>query len=565
MKSSLSTDYGSPRHWERIIEFAAKHDVSRLVFWGDISIGFSRPYHYPKYPKLMPDNGKKKLELLRDHLIEVAEMTARAGMEFWHVFQVLDIPDAEHVRSVLPELFNEHGEPDMSGELAYQLLRDQLDELLELVPGLHGIEMWVMEGARVVIAGLRHQKLSTEEICARIVDTVYDHLVRSGCKLVVDLHTSGGDPISRQGLLKAAVRHPDIILSGDNVLGDYHLHLPFNTLLKQAAETNPVQVNFDLNAEYWGRNFVPSSALSQYAAHIEEARDLGAVYINGRVSTGHDRVYPHCNVLPSRRRFYPGLEGIGDATPLPSDLEITCTDTLGAFNAAFFCRRVRDKEVQPEEVVEDFLCREFGKAAVALVPAFMKLEGLLGKLFYTDKNYYAGQSHPPTPGLVRCYALQFHLTYPPGTDFPTPEVLAQTGKTTHVAFTGWPTPFGHKCAGTEAMIREKEEVLSEAEKLLQDIKEATQELSLEDRDFLIKQFSDLAFFAKAYRFLLEAHAHYFLEEAGRKQGELPEERRLKEVLEQIQAAADEWEARYPGGRYRMTETLRDWVKIMGQG
>jgi len=560
MKLSLDTDFGSPHIWERVIEFAHNHGVSRLVFWGDFTnTGFRPPYLYPKYPKLMPEDDRPKIERLRERLRHAAEMTICAGMEFWYVFQVLEIPKPEHVRTVLPELLNEHGEPEMSGHLVYQLIRDQLDELFDLEPRVYGIELWVMECASIRIADLKHQKLSTKEICAKIVETVHDHIVRTGRKLAVDLHTAGGDTATLQGLFEAAVHHPDIIVSGDNVIGDFQLHLPFNSHLKRAAKTNPIQVHFDLNGEFWGRNFVPTSALSQYAAHIEEARRLRAVYIDGRVSTGHDSWSPHANVLPSRRRFYPALEQVSDYAPLPNDLEISCMDTLGAFNAEFFCRRVKDPQVQPEDVIGEFLCGEFGGKAESIVPIFMKLENTLGKIFFTDKNYYVVQSCRFWMPVERTISLDVQLTSPPGTDFPPPEVLKSD---MIAAFAGWPTPLRHKSAGTEAMIREKVEALNEAEEMLKEVKRATQEFKPEDREFLIKQFEDLVFFARAYRFLLEAQAHHFLTKNGKKRGNLPNPVRLEECLNEVRKVASEWETRYPAGRYGLSETLLDWVKIM---
>lgn len=566
MKLSLSTDFGSPEHWERVIEFAHGHGVARLVFWGNYSqTGFAPPFLYPNYPGLLPDEQRTGIERLRECLRRAAEMTKQAGMEFWYVYQVLQVPD--RAVSTWPELFSLDAEPDMGGELVYQFLRDQQDELFALVPNLDGVELWVMECASVVIAALQHQQLSTEEICGRVVDTVYDSLSARGCRMTQDLHTAGGNTVTLQGLFQAAARHPDIILSGDNVIGDYHLHLPFNAHLVRAAKTNPVQVNFDLDGEYWGRNLVPTSALSQYAAHLEEARHLEAVYVNGRVSTGHDIWSPHANVLPSRRRFYPALAQITDDTPLPPDLEVTCTHTLGAFNAEFFCRRVQEPDAQPEETVRDFLQREFGDEATALVPTFMKLENTLGKIFFADGNYFVVQSVSMGPELAQQFALDAQLACSPGTAFPPPELQKREGGL--MAFAGWPTPLGHRCAGAEAMIRDKEEGLRDAQSLLAEVRTAAG-LKPEDRDFLIRQFEDLVFFARAFRLLLEAQAHHFLMQAGKRAGSLPSPVRLQKLLGQMREVAAAWQARYPGGRYGTTKFLRYWAQIIetasaGQG
>lgn len=303
MKLGLSTDFGSERHWTRLVEFASAHAVDRLVWWGDCSHYQGDPFVYRKYPGLLPDDKREGAEHVAGSLRYAAELARGVGMEIWCVYQVLQLPDVKLARAVMPELFNAEGEPDMAGDLVYQLIRDQVGELIERVPWLHGVEMWIMEGATVQIARLKHQRQSTAEICARIVDTVHQELAPRGIRLAQDLHTSGGDTITLNGLFAAAARHPDVLLSGDNVVGDFHLFLPFNPHLVRAAETNPVQVHYDVNGEYWGRNYVPTSGLQLYAAHIEEARKLGVEYVDGRVATGHDTWSPYANVLPSRLRY----------------------------------------------------------------------------------------------------------------------------------------------------------------------------------------------------------------------------------------------------------------------
>ena len=44
-KLSLSTDFGAPAHWGRVVEFARTHSVSRLVYWG---VDCKHVYLYPK-------------------------------------------------------------------------------------------------------------------------------------------------------------------------------------------------------------------------------------------------------------------------------------------------------------------------------------------------------------------------------------------------------------------------------------------------------------------------------------------------------------------------------------
>ena len=107
--------------------------------------------------------------------------------------------------------------------------------------------------------------------------------------------------------------------------------------------------------------------------------------------------------------------------------------------------------------------REFGETAVELVPVFLKIEGILGKIFYADKNYYGFQSIMSLHSIMMFAGLALQLTSEPGTPFPTPQALVRS-KTDLTS--GSHIPSGHQCAGAEAMVREMQEALSEAKTLL---------------------------------------------------------------------------------------------------
>jgi hypothetical protein len=500
-------------------------------------------------------------------MAQAARLTAEAGIEFWYTFQVLMLPPVEHVRVVRPDLFNAQGEPDMDGEAIYDLLRAQIAELVEIAPNLRGLELWVMECARVVISHLRHQRTPLAGICERIVDTVHLETSRRGLMLALDLHTAGGHGPTRQALLAAARRRPDVIVGGDNVVGDFHPHLPFNEHLRRAARTNPIQVHFDVNGEYWGRNFVPTCALSQYARHIEEARDLGAVYLDGRVSTGHDCWSPHDNALPSRRHHYPALERVEQGKPLPADVELCCFDTLGGFNAEFFCQRAKDPGVAPGDVLREFLREEFGAPAEPLAQVLTDVEDVAGRLFFADKNYFGAQSVLPTPGLFDFHALDVQLTTPAGHAFPPAGGLSQAGVFggRRADFSGWPVPAGHRAAGAESMIAEKRCALEAARALLRRAEEAAAGLAPRDRQFVVRQFEDLAFLARAAALLMEAMAHLAHQRMGTACALCPDPRRLAELYRAMADLVGEWERRYPDGRWLLAGRLREWLGVMGNG
>lgn len=557
MKLSLSTDFGSLHHWERLVSFARLHGVDALVFWGDYSTaGFTPPFLFPSYPDWLTDTERAQRETIRRKMSAAAQLTRQAGMEFWYCFQVLMLPDPKRIRTLSPHLFNEHGEPDMAGEAIYGLIEDQLDEVLEIAPDLDAIELWVMECANVQIARLQRQSIPHQQICGRIVDTVHRKCRRHNLALSVDLHTAGGHKATLDGLLTAASAHPDIVISADNVIGDFHMRLPFNAHLRRAAATNPIQVHFDLNGEYWGRNFFPTSALRQYEEHIQEARSLGAVCLNGRISTGHDRRNPHFNVLPARRRFYPSPIVDPTTTRLSDSLEVCCFDTLGGFNAEFFCRRAREDALDPLEVVRTFLRSEFGDDVDGLAQVLVDVEGVASRIFFADRNYFCSQSVLPSPSLARFFALDLQLVAPPGEPF-VPNDLPKDGR---AEFAGWPAPIGTPATGARALIEEKRRACADAAEILERAERATAGFSPEYRAFILRQFEDLVLYAHAAQTLLEAMAHYYHILSGRRDADMPNLARLAELDAQMGEIGARWLQRQPSDEWKVTSRLSEWRK-----
>ena len=99
MKLSLSTDFGAPHHWERLVDFATRHEVDRFVFWGDYSVaGFTPPYSFAPWPGALTTEQLAIRQGVRARMAEAAQRTHRAGKEFWYCFQVLMLPTVEQSR-----------------------------------------------------------------------------------------------------------------------------------------------------------------------------------------------------------------------------------------------------------------------------------------------------------------------------------------------------------------------------------------------------------------------------------------------------------------------------------
>lgn len=552
LKVALSTDFGNENHWRRLIDFAKTHAVERLVYWSyGETCGFPAPWSYPRRPAEFLDAGERDTALrVQASLQRSARMTAAAGMEFWYVYQVLMMPDLKRLRPVAPQLFNREGEPDMAGDAVYALLAEQLDELHALAPELKGIEVWIMECANVQIFRLAHQPLSTADIIERVVATIHDACRRHGWKMTLDVHTAAGNTQTLQAILAAARNRPDIIVSGDNVIGDFSLVLPFNEHLRAAAKTNPVCVHFDLNGEYWGRNYVPTSALGQYERDLEAARQLGVESVNGRVSTAHDWWSPHGNILPRYQQEYPPFAN--------QCLQVSCTDTLGRLNAHFFCRRARDPGVSRDQAAREFLVEQFGESAASLVPVFLKVEEVNRGIFFMDGNYFAAQTVVRAPWHYPLWGWEEHMTAPPGTPFPTEQMKARLGKGRGLAaFAGWPVALDHRTAGPRAILAEKAVAQRTAEQLLEQVQTVAPSLRLPDREFLLRQFEDLVLFARVYRLAAEVDVNATLLKCKAAIDGLPDRDALERATEELRRVRAEWKARYPADPFGLLKLIDD--------
>jgi hypothetical protein len=563
MKLGLSSDFGSPHHWERMVDFATRNKVDRLVYWGNYSVpGATTPCLFTPWPGAVSAEQHVLREGVRDSMAYAAQLTHRAGKEFWYVYQVLMLPPIEQSKQAWPTLFNEHGEPDMAHPLVEEIIRYQLNEALRIAPHLHGLELWICEGANIVLSDLKHQTISLDQIVERIMGIVDDFCREKGLRLAVDLHTAGGHKATVNALLASAARRPHVLVSGDNVIGDFQLHSPFNSLLQHAVRTNPVQVHFDLNGEYWGRNFTPTVALAQYTRHLAAARAIHAEYVDGRIATIHSINSRYDHVLPSRRKFYPALLNLQPGAPLPSNIDICCFDTLGGFNAEYFLRHARDPEVQTGPVVREFLASEFGPEVCALAWLLENLEPVNGRIFFSDKNYSGAQSLLPYVWLTGFWALDVHCTAPAGTPLTAVEAATTSGECGPAAFAGWPVALNHCVAGPQAIVAEKKLAVAETRAFLELARQATAHFSSVSRDFVVRQFIDLERRARTAAVLQEAMVHYFHIKRGVTNGAIPDRKRLAELLPELLTLSAEWLQHYPDDRWSMSGWLKEWHKTI---
>ena len=574
MKIGLETGFNSRYHWERLVEYSSENKLDYLMYQFTMR-GDHWLYH--RYPGIIPARELELFETKCQKLKAAGTLCKDAGMDFWVWYEAINLPD--RISEVAPELFNSYGEPDMSGEPVYELLGNQIDELVKIIPNLTGISAWIMECAKTVVSRLKHQTISMGEIAGRIVETLCAKCREHNIELAVCLHTAGADYPFKVGLKEAVLSHDEIILEADDVIGDFSLCQPFQSDIASTPKNHPSMIVFDLEGEYRGRNFLPTSALDQFRIHIDKAKEVGVSHVTGRIVTAHDRWSPHFNALPSKRAYY--LDGAGveikENEPLPNTIETCCFDTLGGFNTDFLINYIRDAKVKPVAVVEAFLKKEFKKDLPDLARVFVEVERVAAGIHSADCNRFSVQSVVPTRNLALLFGSDIQYTTPAGSYFPPPEGVTEPSDLANRAasgpgrshsggrmpglrspLVGHPVRVENRSIGPHALILEKQQALLDAEDLLERVKASVEELKPGDRTYIVDHFEYFVLFCRSCAVLLEAMVHYYHIVMEKKCRDIPDRGRFSELTDEIKSVAEQWKERQPHDEWKMHARLSEW-------
>jgi hypothetical protein len=96
MKLSLETNFGSPNHFKRLVEYAKIKKASSIVL-ADYSMIVNinnkwktyDPFLYRKYPGLLTDREKEKHTILRNNLKSASRLTSKEYIWLWTLFEFL--------------------------------------------------------------------------------------------------------------------------------------------------------------------------------------------------------------------------------------------------------------------------------------------------------------------------------------------------------------------------------------------------------------------------------------------------------------------------------------------
>lgn len=310
----------------------------------------------------------------------VYEHCCRFGMEF---IIALVLPkfvfnEREAVRVAHPQLFDERGRFRLeAGEYLFRL-EQMLNEVRQKYPALAGFEIWVAEGAGATVHPYTLEDMrSAPTWFPPWLGLLEAYGLRHGLNMTVFVHQYEHDRASRRTLHELVRRHSHLDVMEDLTWPEEHVYLPYfgylgTDYVTEMAIANPLHVNFLLDTEYMGQGYLPSVLPHWIAGGLNQARKVGAAWVNGRIGWWDN---------------YGTL------------------DNWNLLNVDVFCQVAHDPSLPPEDALNRAVCWRFGKPVAAeLTPLLMESARLiylghtLGGIGFTDHSGF-----PPWAHLHRNY------------------------------------------------------------------------------------------------------------------------------------------------------------------
>jgi hypothetical protein len=214
---------GTERHWKpsfsddegveaniRLIRALARKRINTLLWIDDwISPGWYRFLEFRHYPPLHRPERRERVAKAKDCLRRIVAEARAWGMEFYIATTEFTVP--ESLTRIAPHLFhtNERGFPVLRFEHpeTWQYYRAKIREMMEDIPGLAGIELWLGEAMDPFICHFDHpDQWPVHRQFMHVWEqtlAAMDDAKRSDATLVCPTftHHPNGDAIMRTGLL----------------------------------------------------------------------------------------------------------------------------------------------------------------------------------------------------------------------------------------------------------------------------------------------------------------------------------------------------------------------------
>ena len=349
-----------PEVMERTLERADEYGVKNFEMCGDCHGPAGQMdgcLLYEAYPDAGTGRDRDRVMATRDRLNQVVDLIHETGRKviYWHREVVIPKPVVE----CAPELVDERGEIDFSGDAYWELIRNKIKEFFSVVPGMDGIVLTLTEADYSVIHNSDPERYPPTEIAARLIRTFAEGLGAAGKSLTFRTFGSIDEDYTALSVAaESALKDCTFEIETKVSPFDWSLVLPPNPCLEKRKNAG-LAAEFDLLGEFFGMGEVPCLYPELILEQVKYAIEKGCDRVTGRI----DRY--------GRR----------------------CLGSVNEINLLAFSMAVGNPKVTAEEVWHTWAEKHWGPAGPKLIPIMKTSTELIRKSYYID-GHMISQAHP---------------------------------------------------------------------------------------------------------------------------------------------------------------------------
>ena len=442
-------------------EYAVKNGYNHYQFIGPIHNplrgNIDGMVFYRKYSAFNYEKDAEYVNYCIKTVNEVCDKLKSANVKTYMWHHELELP--EKFGESYPDTLNRYGDIEISHPLVKDFLENKIADFFGLYPKMDGIILTLHE-TRIPLLKLKNQKLGKIERVKHVTEILYNACRERGKELIVRPFASM--PEDYEMMTKAYEEISSSLVIMDKwTQFDWSLCLPQNAFFNKIKH-NPLLVETDIFGEYFGKGALPlmlKDHITRNYAYCESFSPIGYV---SRV----DRADRHA---------------FGDVNEVNYIITEACMNGKSG------------KELDAE--VLSFFETRYGESGKDVYALMEKTEEVQKKMFYLNGYYYSEMS--AFPSLNHC---KNHFYF---------EIMKDDCR---IASKEWYMPIGWKRDSKDKFVKEKEEAVKIAEKLLEDLDSLNGKLSPADFDALKIKFGNLYYCALLWRALtdvIKKYSEYF--------------------------------------------------------
>ena len=225
---------------------------------------------YDRYPALIRDNAAVVENIAK--LREILDIAHRSGRPVYYWHREVTVPDG--LVKLIPELLDEKGEFDLSGDAFEHLLRYKLEQAFSNVPELDGIVLTLTEADYSAIHNSTPEIYPPEQVVAKVAGIFAEELQKRGKRFI--LRSFGSIAKDYEDILAGAAilekKGYSFEIETKITPYDFNPFLPKNPFLKHTGKLS-LGAECDSLGEFFGAGYLPAENTKNIVRWVRDAQD----------------------------------------------------------------------------------------------------------------------------------------------------------------------------------------------------------------------------------------------------------------------------------------------------